>query len=109
MNNEEVKKEPFWTRIKTKIKKAWKWLRKNVINKETLPFFLIAEAIFWSPVIVCGILGLVVDAWYWSISCGIILFWTGPFTPGFELQILLTLLLKRIFGKKKKEDSEEKE
>lgn len=88
--------------MKKKISSAWKWLRKNVINKEMLLWVLIAEAIFWSPVIVGIILAWSVSGWWWTIVSAYILFWAGPFTPAMGLQFGLALLLKRLFKHKKR-------
>ena len=87
--------------MKTKIKRLWKWLRKTVLNKEMLIFFLIAELIFWSPCIVSALLALIINPWWWSIFGAVCVFWAGPFTPAVPLQIGLALLLKKIFKKKK--------
>ena len=90
----------------SKLKKVWQWLRANLINKETFVFFLIAEIIFWSPCIVTGLLAVIVDAWWWTAFGAICLFWAGPFTPAVPLQIGLTLLLKKIFNRKKSKGAE---
>ncbi len=86
--------------MKAKIKKAWNWLRKTVINKETFVFFVVAELIFWSPCIVCMVLALIIDARFWACFGAVCLFWAGPFTPAVPLQLALTMLLKKFFSKK---------
>nr|DAR14326.1 MAG TPA: hypothetical protein [Caudoviricetes sp.] len=53
-----------------------------------------AECIFWSPVIVCALLALIVNSWYWTACIAIMAFWTGPFTPAIPLQIALAGALK---------------
>ena len=88
--------------MKKKISSAWKWLRKNVFNKEMLLWVLIAEAIFWAPVIVGIIMARCVSGWWWTVVSAYILFWAGPFTPAMGLQFGLALLLKRIFKRKDK-------
>lgn len=95
----------IWAWLRDNCKKAWAWLRKYALNKEMFLWFLMAEAIFWSPCIVTGILAIVYDPWWWTAFGGIIAFWSGPFTPAVPLQIGLTVLLKKIFSfrKKKKE------
>ena len=90
--------------MKAKLKTLWQWLRRTVINKETLIFFIIAELIFWSPCIVTAFLAVIVDAWWWTAFGAICLFWAGPFTPAVPLQIGLALLLKKIFKRKKKKN-----
>ena len=85
--------------MKEKIIKLWKWLRKNLINKQMFIFTLLGEAIFWSPVIVTSILAIIVDPWWWTATITIILFWAGPFTPGIPLQIALIFALKKTHQK----------
>lgn len=87
--------------MKSRFKKTWAWLRKNIFTKDMLLYVLIAEAIFWSPCIVTGILAVTIDAWWWTAFGAVCAFWAGPFTPAVPLQIGLALLLKRIFGGKK--------
>lgn len=65
-------------------------------------YILIAEAIFWSPVIVTAILALVINPWFWTVTSAIMLFWAGPFTPAIPLQIGLALAIKGIVTKIKK-------
>ena len=92
--------------MKERIKRLWKWLRKTVINKEMILFVLIAEAIFWSPCIVCGVLAVTISPWWWTVFGAICAFWAGPFTPAVPLQIGLAILLKKIFCRRKKEKTE---
>lgn len=65
-------------------------------------YILIAEAIFWSPVIITAILALVIDPWFWTATSAILLFWAGPFTPAVPLQIGLALAIKALVYKIKK-------
>lgn len=60
-------------------------------------FVLIAELIFWSPVLVCSILALTINPWFWTASGSIIAFWAGPFTPAVPLQIGLAIFLKKLW------------
>ena len=82
--------------IRDKLSHLWRWLRKNVFCKSMIVYVIIAELIFWSPVIVTAILALVISPWWWTVVTAIILFWTGPFTPAVPLQIALALSLKLI-------------
>ena len=84
--------------MKNKIKKTWAWLRAKVLNKDMFVSVLIAEAIFWSPCIVTGILAVSVNPWWWTAFTGIILFWCGPLTPAVPLQIGLAVLIKKIIN-----------
>lgn len=65
-------------------------------------YILIAELIFWSPVIVTAILALLINPWFWTATSAILLFWAGPFTPAVPLQLGLALALKGIVNKIKK-------
>ena len=65
-------------------------------------YILIAELIFWSPVIVTAILALLINPWFWTVTSAILLFWAGPFTPAVPLQLGLALGLKTIVNKIKK-------
>lgn len=85
--------------------RIWRWLRENILNKNMLLWFIIAELIFWSPCIVLAILALYNPYW-WTIVGAICLFWAGPFTPAVTLQLGLTILLKKIFGSRRKEDKD---
>ncbi len=102
-------KVPF----KQKLKNGWKWTRQNLLNKETLFFTIIGEALFWSPVIVCAILGWIVDKRYWAVAGSIAAFWTAPLTPGWAIQIGLIFGLKKLllkpFRRMKKNRAERKE
>ena len=89
-------------RIKTKLKKCWRWLRANVFTKDMFIWILLAELIFWSPVIVCVILAIVVNSWWWSAVSTIIIFWSAPFTPAMPLQFGLAATFKVIYNKRKK-------
>lgn len=85
------------------MRRLWKWLRKNALNKEMLFWIIIAELIFWSPCIVTGILALQ-NPWWWTAFGAICAFWAGPFTPAIPLQLALALVLKKIFVRKRKTD-----
>lgn len=91
------------SKLKEKIKSAWKWLRKNVLNKDMIVYVLIAEVIFWSPCIVTGFLAVFLNPWWWTIFGAICAFWAGPFSPAVPLQIGLALLIKKIFNRKNKD------
>ena len=65
-------------------------------------YILIAELIFWSPVIVTVILAFLINPWFWTVTSAIIIFWAGPFTPAVPLQLGLALALKGIVNKIKK-------
>lgn len=88
--------------MKKKLSNTWKWLRRNVFNKEMLLWMLIAEAIFWTPVIVGIVLAVTISGWWWTVVSAYIVFWAGPFTPAMPLQFGLALLLKRLFKRRKR-------
>jgi hypothetical protein len=82
--------------MKEKLKRLWRWLRREILNKGMLLWLIIAELIFWSPVIVGGVLGLIFDPWYFTICVAYMGFWTLPLTPAIPLQIGLAFGLKKI-------------
>ena len=96
-------------RIKNKLVSLWRWLRKNVLNKEMLLSVIIAELIFWSPVIVTGLLAIIIDPWWWTACTAIMLFWAGPFTPAVPLQIGLAVLIKKLSSLIKRKINKNKE
>lgn len=101
------RKRPLKIRIRNKLRRVWRYLRTNILTKDMILWVIIAELIFWSPVIVTSILALVVNPWYCTVSSAIMLFWAGPFTPAIPLQIGLALALKGIYNKirRKKDES----
>lgn len=82
--------------MKTKLKRLWKWLKKEVLNKEMIHYVIIAELIFWSPAIIFAILALLIKPWFWSLFGSYIAFWAGPFTPGIPIQLGLAVGLKKL-------------
>ena len=96
-------------RIKNKLISLWRWLRKNVLNKDMFLSVIIAELIFWSPVIVTGLLAIIIDPWWWTACTAIMLFWAGPFTPAVPLQIGLAVLIKKLSSAIKRKIKKNKE
>jgi hypothetical protein len=88
--------------MKEKLKAAWAWLRKHIFNKECLLGAIIAELIFWSPCIITGLLAIIFSSWWWTAFWGIILFWTGPFTPALPLQLALIVAVNKFLKKWRK-------
>ena len=91
-------------KLKEKIKKIWKWLRVNALNKQMIVYVLIAEVIFWSPCIVSALLALTINPWWWSVFSAICAFWAGPITPAVPLQIGLAVFIKKIVERDKKNE-----
>lgn len=89
--------------MRERLRKAWTWLRKKVLNKDMLFWFIIAELIFWFPCIVTAFLGIFYNPWYWTVFGAMCAFWAGPFTPAIPLQIGLAYLLKKVFTNKQEE------
>ena len=98
----------FWQSFKVKTKNRWKWLRKNVINKEMFFWVIIAELIFWSPCIVTAALAVFHSKYWWTVFGSVIAFWSGPFTPAIPLQLGLALVLKKIFSICKRKEKDDK-
>ena len=96
--------------MKQRLKKFWQWMKKEIFNKQMLLWFVIAEIIFWLPCVVGAILGICVNAWFWTICTIYIGFWIAPLTPAIPLQIGLAYGLKKLADliRKKKGDNDEK-
>nr|DAH66708.1 MAG TPA: protein of unknown function (DUF4191) [Bacteriophage sp.] len=88
--------------MKERIKKAWQWLRKHVINREMLLWVIIAELIFWLPCIVSAVLAWIISPWWWTVFGAYVAFWAGPFTPAMPLQFGLAIGLKKLYEKIRK-------
>lgn len=101
----------MWDRIKSKAKRLWAWLRKNVLCKDMFLSFVIAELIFWSPCIFTGIMAIIFNPWWWTPFGLICAFWAGPFTPAVPLQIGLAIGIKKLSSaiKRKIKNNKEKE
>lgn len=99
-------KRPLKIRIRNKLKSIWRYLRTNILTKDMILWVIIAELIFWSPVIVAAMLTIMVDTWYCTVVSAILLFWAGPFTPAIPLQIGLALALKGIYNKIRRKKDE---
>lgn len=96
--------------MKQRLKKFWQWMKKEIFNKQMLLWFVIAEIIFWLPCVVGAILGICVNAWFWTICTVYIGFWIAPLTPAIPLQIGLAYGLKKLADliRKKKGENDEK-
>ena len=84
--------------MKTRLLNVWIWCKENIFKKDMIVWIIIAELIFWSPVIVSFILGSF-NAWWYGVGSAFILFWAGPFTPAVPLQIGLAIGLRKIYSK----------
>ena len=83
------------------LKSKWLWIRQNLLTKEMFIFTLIGESIFWIPVWVPAVIAIITgNNWWFTVSGGVIAFWSGPFTPAVLLQLGLIFLLKILFGGK---------
>lgn len=64
--------------------------------KDLALWLVIAELIFWSPVLIGIVLAVSVNEWCWTIVTAVVAFWAGPFTPAIPLQIGLAIALQRL-------------
>lgn len=92
----------FWKKVWDYIKYLWQH------PKTTLPAFLIAEIIFWIPVWVPALLGILISSWWFSVATAVIIFWAGPITPAIGLQIAFIALVERTIVKIKEKKNEKK-
>lgn len=90
----------IWTKIKAALHKGAAAL-KQVKGIQGIVSILLAEIIFWMPVWLPGLLGLLVNKWWYSAAAAVVAFWAGPFTPAVPLQIGFILLIYKIIGGKR--------
>jgi hypothetical protein len=68
-----------------------------VSQKTTMiPAILLGELLFWSPLIVTGLLALLVDVGFWAAFAAIYGFWVW-LLPAIPIQIAFILLLNKLF------------
>ena len=95
-------------KVREKFVGFWKWCKENVFKRDIIIWIIIAELIFWSPVIVSLILAQF-NAWWYGVGSVFILFWAGPFTPAVPLQIGLAIGLRKIYNKLKNKQKEKQQ
>lgn len=81
--------------MRERFKRLWKWLRREVLNRQMLLWFVVAELIFWMPCIVGAVLAFLLNPWFWTICTAYAAFWALPVTPAIPLQIGLAIGLKK--------------
>lgn len=86
--------------MRDKWKNFKRWFKNEIWQTENIVYFLIAELIFWSPVVFCLIMAIF-NSWWWTGVIAIIGFWAGPFTPAVPLQIGLMFAIKKLFKSRK--------
>lgn len=62
-------------RLKQWLKKTWKWLRTNLFTKQMILPTVIGELVFWSPLIVIGLLALIISPTYWAVFGAVYFVW----------------------------------
>ena len=75
-------------RERERVRKALRWCWHNAL------WLLLAEGVFWSPLVVCAAMAFIVSPWWWTACAAIVTFWAGPFTPAVPLQIGLALAIR---------------
>lgn len=70
-------------------KKFWDFLKTNTI------YLLIAMGIFWSPLIVIGILSITITPWLLTLETTLIAIWVT--LPAIPIQLGLALAIKYIW------------
>ena len=92
--------------MRNKFLKAANNIKRFVLNvvtdKTTLLSVLIAESVFWSPLIVTAVLAVIYSPKMWGAVGAIVAFWCMPFTPAVALQIGLVALIRGLIIKFKK-------
>lgn len=82
-----------------------KWLKENVFVKDMFIYIVIATFIFYIPVWVLSIFGIITsDSLYFGGAAAWVLFWAGPFTPTipviFGIAVGIKQIIKKIKGNK---------
>jgi hypothetical protein len=90
------------------LKSVWKWLREHLLNKEMIIPCIIGELVFWSPLIVTGLLAIIISPYYWTLFGAIYSIWVG-LLPAIPIQLAFIFFAKKIIDKfkKKKETKDE--
>lgn len=89
--------------MKNILKKIWKKITELFKNPiDLLIPFLFAEIVFWIPVWLPALLGVLISPWWFSAATAVILFWAGPFTPALLLQIIFIGFCTRVWKKIRK-------
>ena len=83
--------------MKEKLKKAWKWLRTHILNKEMIVPGILGELTYWSPLIATGFLALLVDPKYWTVFGAIYSFWVF-LLPAIPIQLAFIAFFKLIIN-----------
>lgn len=91
----------FWQQIKSKIKAAWEWLKAHLFTKEMVLPTIIGELIFWSPLIITGLMAILISPYYWVAFSAIYSVWVG-LLPAIPIQLLFIFTVKKIIDKIKK-------
>ena len=82
------------------MKKIWKWLRTNLINKKMIIPTLIGEIIFWGDLIAIAILSLFKPA-LWAVF-GSVYFIQVTILPAIPIQLGIIFFISKIINKRKK-------
>ena len=92
----------LYLKLKDSLIKLFKWVWSECKDWRTLILFGIICLIIGSPVWVCYLIGFIFH-WNWAIVFASVAwaFWLLPGTPFIPLCISLTLILKRVYEKKK--------
>ena len=87
------------------LKSVWKWLKTHIFNKEMILPAIIGELVFWSPLIVTGLMALFFSPYYWAVFGVIYSVWVG-ILPAIPIQLLFIFTTKKIIDKIKGDKSE---
>ena len=91
-----------------KLKNFLLYLKNECRDWKTIVLFIIVMAAVYSPVWVCYLLFILFGfKWAFITASSVLAFWAGPFTPFFPLCIAITLGIKKLFSRKKKDCSEQ--
>jgi hypothetical protein len=88
--------------LKERLKSVWDWLRKHILNKQMIVPAMIGELVFWSPLIVTGLMAIFFSPYYWTVFGVIYSVWVG-ILPAIPIQLLFIFTTKKIIDKIKGE------
>lgn len=79
----------------------FKWVWRECRNWQTVLLLVFVCIVVGAPVWISGLLGLLFNwAWAWVVFWGLLAFWWLPGMPYFAVCVSITLVIKRIFGKR---------
>lgn len=100
----------FFKWLKKKLVATFKWTWKQLKDKTNLIIYIIVNIVVssevWVPYLLAVITG---NKWWWGIGSACWAFWIGPFTPFSAICIGITVGVRKVYDKFKKQRKKKKE